>query len=34
VILGDYVSVYTALYLGQDPSPIGPIDELKARIAD
>jgi glucose/mannose-6-phosphate isomerase len=34
LILGDYVSVYVALCLGEDPSPIGPIDELKARIAD
>ena len=34
LILGDYISVYAAVSLGQDPSPIGPIDELKARIAD
>jgi hypothetical protein len=26
--------VYVALAIGQDPSPIGPIDELKTRIVD
>lgn len=31
--LGDWASVYAAIALGVDPSPIGPIDELKARIA-
>jgi glucose/mannose-6-phosphate isomerase len=34
IILGDYTSVYAALVLGEDPSPIGPIDELKTRIVD
>ncbi len=29
----DFASVYAALALGVDPSPIGPINELKARIA-
>jgi glucose/mannose-6-phosphate isomerase len=29
----DWASVYAALALGVDPSPIGPIDELKARMA-
>jgi glucose/mannose-6-phosphate isomerase len=32
--LVDWASVYAALALGIDPSPIGPIKELKARIAD
>jgi glucose/mannose-6-phosphate isomerase len=32
--LVDWASVYAALALGIDPSPIGPINELKARIAD
>lgn len=30
----DWASVYTALVLGIDPTPIGPISELKARIGD
>ncbi len=34
LILGDYLSVYVALAIGQDPSPIGPIEELKTRIVD
>lgn len=28
----DWASVYTALALGEDPTPIGPISELKARL--
>ena len=32
--LVDWASVYAALALGVDPSPIGPINELKARITD
>ncbi len=31
--LGDWASVYAAIALGIDPSPIGPIVELKDRIA-
>lgn len=31
--LADWASVYAAIALGIDPSPIGPIVELKARIA-
>jgi glucose/mannose-6-phosphate isomerase len=31
--LADWASVYAAICLGIDPSPIGPIVELKARIA-
>ena len=31
--VGDFASVYAALSLGIDPTPIGPIDELKARIS-
>lgn len=31
--LADWASVYAAVALGVDPSPIGPIVELKARIA-
>ena len=31
--IADWASVYTAIALGIDPSPIGPILELKARIA-
>lgn len=30
---GDYASVYTALELGQDPTPVERIDELKKRLA-
>lgn len=30
----DYVSVYLALLLGIDPTPIRPIDEIKKRIAE
>ena len=33
VAITDWASVYTALALGIDPSPIGPINELKARLA-
>ncbi|HVA61320.1 MAG TPA: SIS domain-containing protein [Mycobacteriales bacterium] len=29
----DFASVYLALLLGIDPSPVGPIDELKARLS-
>lgn len=29
----DWASVYAALALGEDPTPIGPIGELKARLA-
>ena len=32
--LTDWASVYTAIALHIDPTPIGPIDELKARLAD
>jgi glucose/mannose-6-phosphate isomerase len=31
--IGDFASVYAALSLGVDPTPIGPINELKDRIA-
>ena len=31
--IADWASVYAAIALGIDPSPIGPINELKARIA-
>ena len=30
----DWASVYAALSLGIDPSPIGPINELKTRLVD
>jgi glucose/mannose-6-phosphate isomerase len=30
----DFASVYVALATGVDPTPIGPIDDLKARLAD
>ncbi|HEX3897755.1 MAG TPA: SIS domain-containing protein [Mycobacteriales bacterium] len=30
----DFASVYLALAYGVDPTPIGPIDDLKARLAD
>jgi glucose/mannose-6-phosphate isomerase len=33
VAIGDFASVYLALLDGIDPTPIEPIDELKARIA-
>jgi glucose/mannose-6-phosphate isomerase len=33
VVLGDYASVYLALLLGIDPTPVGPITHLKARVA-
>jgi glucose/mannose-6-phosphate isomerase len=33
VSLGDYASVYLALLLGIDPTPVGPITELKARVS-
>ena len=31
--LADWASVYAAVALGIDPTPIGPINELKARIS-
>jgi glucose/mannose-6-phosphate isomerase len=31
--LGDYTSVYLAVLLGIDPTPVGPIVQLKARTA-
>jgi glucose/mannose-6-phosphate isomerase len=31
--IGDFASVYLGLLHGVDPTPIGPIDALKARIA-
>jgi hypothetical protein len=34
VAVTDWSSVYAALALGIDPSPIGPINELKARLQD
>jgi glucose/mannose-6-phosphate isomerase len=34
VALTDWASVYTALALHIDPSPIGPINELKSRLQD
>jgi glucose/mannose-6-phosphate isomerase len=34
VALGDYASVYVALLLGIDPTPVQPIVELKARVAE
>jgi glucose/mannose-6-phosphate isomerase len=30
----DFASVYLALGVGVDPTPVGPIDDLKARLAD
>ncbi len=33
VMLVDYASVYTALGLGIDPTPIAAISDLKARVA-
>jgi glucose/mannose-6-phosphate isomerase len=30
----DFASVYLALGIGVDPTPVGPIDDLKARLAD
>jgi glucose/mannose-6-phosphate isomerase len=30
----DFASVYLALAIGVDPTPIGPIDDIKARLAD
>ena len=33
VALGDYASVYLALLLGIDPTPVQPITDLKARVA-
>ena len=32
-VLTDWASVYTAVAMGVDPSPIGPIDTLKAGLA-
>ena len=34
ITLTDWASVYAAIALHIDPTPIGPIDELKARLAD
>jgi glucose/mannose-6-phosphate isomerase len=34
VLLGDLVSVYLGVLNGKDPVTIGPIDRLKARLAD
>lgn len=34
ITLTDWASVYAALALHIDPTPIGPIDELKARLAE
>ncbi|MFD0856540.1 SIS domain-containing protein, partial [Actinomadura adrarensis] len=34
IALGDYVTVYLAIALGADPTPVSAIQELKARIAD
>lgn len=33
VLFGDFVSVYLALLRGVDPTPVGPIDEIKRRLA-
>ena len=33
IAFADFMSVYLGLLLGLDPSPIVPIDQLKARIA-
>ncbi len=33
VLLGDLVSLYLAIQLGIDPTPVTPIDELKARLS-
>jgi hypothetical protein len=32
VFLGDLVSVYLAVLLGNDPTPVDEIDNLKARL--
>jgi glucose/mannose-6-phosphate isomerase len=34
VLLGDYMSVYHALMRGLDPTPVTPLTEMKARLAD
>jgi glucose/mannose-6-phosphate isomerase len=34
IALGDYITVYLAIALGADPTPVSAIEELKARIAD
>ncbi len=34
VVLGDFASLYLALLTGADPTPVRPIDKLKARLAD
>jgi glucose/mannose-6-phosphate isomerase len=34
LLLGDFASVYAALALGRDPSPIGNIDRLKGALRD
>lgn len=34
IAMCDWASVYTAVALGEDPTPIGPISELKARLGD
>ena len=32
IVLADWVSVYAAISLGVDPTPIAAINELKSRI--
>jgi glucose/mannose-6-phosphate isomerase len=34
IYFGDFTSVYLALLLGQDPTPVSRIDELKKRLAE
>lgn len=34
ITLTDWASVYAAISIGIDPTPIGPIDELKARLSE
>jgi glucose/mannose-6-phosphate isomerase len=34
IALADYITVYLAIAVGADPTPVPAIDELKARIAD
>ncbi len=34
ISFGDYVSVYLALAIGQDPTPVARIEELKKRLAE
>jgi hypothetical protein len=33
IYFGDFASVYLALALGQDPTPVSRIDELKRQLA-